>query len=275
MKRRWLRRFDERGLKLVLAAFFFALAVPAGVLIAQAYSQLKWQAFRSTQVSAEELASRIDAALHMTMAAEDARSFGDYSFLVVEGDAAANFVQRSPLSAFPVVSAVPGVLGYFQVDAAGKLTTPLLPEEGVAAASYGITPADEAARAERVAQLRAVLATNELVRAREDPAPPPADVEQLRLDQDAGNAAVSSVQLGFDRLAAAEAPARAVAASSRDEFAGDARKGSREQTERAAPAPLSTVRSAAPAVLEERQKRVEETLVAEPAAPPPPEAEVA
>ena len=147
VKRRCARRFDERALKLVLAAFFLALAVPAGVLIAQAYSQLKWQAFRSTQVAAEELAARIDAALRAAIAAEDARSFGAYSFLVVEGDAAANFVQRSPLSAFPVESAVPGVLGYFQVDAAGRLTTPLLPEAGVDAASYGIAPAEEAARA--------------------------------------------------------------------------------------------------------------------------------
>ena len=147
MKRGVLRRFDERGLKLVLAAFFVALAVPAAALIAQAYSQLKYQAFRSTQVVAEELAGRIDATLRAAIATEDARSFGAYSFLVVEGDAAANFVQRSPLSQFPVVSAVPGVLGYFQVDAAGRLTTPLLPEAGVAAASYGITPAEQVARA--------------------------------------------------------------------------------------------------------------------------------
>ena len=42
---------------------------------------------------------------------------------------------------------MPGVLGYFQVDAAGRLTTPLLPEAGVAAASYGIAPDEEAARA--------------------------------------------------------------------------------------------------------------------------------
>ena len=98
MKRIALKRFDERSLKLVLALFFFALAIPAAVLIAQAYSQLKWQAFRSTQVAAEELAGRIDATLRTAVAAEDARSFGDYSFLVVEGDAAANFVQRSPLS---------------------------------------------------------------------------------------------------------------------------------------------------------------------------------
>ena len=199
----------------MLAAFFLALAVPAAVLIAQAYSQLKWQAFRSTQVAAEELAARIDATLRAAIAAEDARSFGDYSFLVVEGDAAANFVQRSPLSAFPVASAVPGVLGYFQVDAAGKLTTPLLPDAGVAAASYGITPAEEAARAERVAELRELLARNQLVRGQRDEARSSRagaraslESERPRLELDVATAAArrSSAQAGFDRLAGAEAP---------------------------------------------------------------------
>jgi signal transduction histidine kinase len=176
------KRFDERALKIVLAAFFLALAIPAGVLIAQAYDQLKWQVFRSTQVAAEELAARIDAQLRATMRTEDARSFGDYSFLVVEGDAAANFVQRSPLSTFPVDSALPGVLGWFQVDAAGNLTTPLLPESGVAAADYGITPAEQAARAERVAQLRDLLAQNQLVRTARDE---PAAVEEPTLEREA------------------------------------------------------------------------------------------
>ena len=168
--RTWRKRFDERGLPWLFAAFFLALAVPAALLVAQAYGQLKWEALRTTQLAAEELAARIDAQLTTAIATEDARSFGDYSFLVVAGDAAANFVQRSPLSAFPVTSGVPGVLGYFQVDAAGKLTTPLLPGSEVAPASYGIGAEEQAARAARVAELRAVLAQNHLVRAARDEA---------------------------------------------------------------------------------------------------------
>jgi hypothetical protein len=39
------KRFDERALKIVLAAFFLALAIPAGVLIAQAYDQLNGKRF--------------------------------------------------------------------------------------------------------------------------------------------------------------------------------------------------------------------------------------
>ena len=211
------RRFDERALALVLAAFFLALAVPAGILIAQAYGQLKWQAFRSVQIGAEELAARIDAALRVMVGVEDARPFGAYSFLVVEGDVDANFVQRSPLSMFPVDSALPGVLGWFQVDAAGNLTTPLLPAAGVRAAAYGILPAEEAE--------------------------PPSSI---------------SAQAGFDRLAA-EAP-EAGGAPPPAATAAELRTTIRETTARM---PRFSDESAIAA--EERQKRVEQALVAEPA----------
>jgi two-component system phosphate regulon sensor histidine kinase PhoR len=265
MKPRARRRFDERALKLTLAAFFVALAVPAGILIAQAYSQLKWQAFRSSQVAAEELAARIDAALRTATAAEDARSFGDYSFLVVEGDAAANFVQRSPLSEFPVTGAVPGVLGWFQIDAGGNLTTPLLPRSGVAAADYGITPAEEAARAERVTLLREVLASNELVRAvrsERDAAPAAAleQVQQFRLGIDAEPPAappsVVAPQAGFDRLVAEAVQSGAGAAPS-SRAANDASASEEIVVTGARRRGISA---------EERQGRVEQSLVAEPAA---------
>lgn len=272
------KRFDERSLRVVLAAFFVALAAPAGVLIAQAYGQLKWQAFRSSEIAAEELAARIDAALAAAIAEEDARSFGAYSFLVAEGDAAANFVQRSPLSAFPVESAVPGVLGYFQVDSDGRLTTPLLPEAGVSAASYGIAAADEAARAARVAELRDVLARNQLVRGtREEAAAAPAERERFEADALRSAPPGPSLQANFDRLAAdAPAPLASVSAA-----ANDAAADLREQSSARGDAPPAEARAVpvqgltSPAArrlalpAEERQKRVEETLVVEPAAPPP------
>jgi signal transduction histidine kinase len=292
MRRFKPKRFDERALKIVLAAFFFALAVPAGILIAQAYDQLKWQTFRSTQVAAEELAARIDADLRLTIGVEEGRSFAAYSFLVVEGDEAANFVQRSPLSMFPVNSALPGVLGWFQVDAAGNLTTPLLPAPGVDAADYGITPAEQAARTERVAQLRALLAQNQLVRAARDEAPAArgqpareraepdqaekvaaAAGERRQVELDASPAAsppVPSAQAAFDRLAE-ETTQASGAAESFDENTG-ARAALDSVLRR------SDERNTA---AQERQKRVEQALVAEPvdafadANDSPPKAEVA
>ncbi len=131
-----LTGLDHKGLRRWLALFFVALAVPTAILIHQAYSQLKWEAFHQHQVLAEELAARIDAQYAQLIDAEEARSFSDYSFLVVAGDPAASFVQRSPLSAYPVPIGLPGLIGYFQVDSRGGFTTPLLPQSGVGPDEY-------------------------------------------------------------------------------------------------------------------------------------------
>jgi len=71
---KWFRKLDERRLGILLGAFFLALAIPAAVLIAQAYGQLKWEAFRRNQLLAEDLAARVDAGLRAEVAAEEARS---------------------------------------------------------------------------------------------------------------------------------------------------------------------------------------------------------
>lgn len=262
----WFERLDERGLRLLFGAFFLALAVPAAALVAQAYGQLKWEAFRGTQLVAEELAARIDAGLRAAIATEDARSFGDWSFLVVEGDAAANFVQRSPLSAFPVTSAVPGVLGYFQVDAAGRLTTPLLPDEGVAAGSYGIGPDEEAARAARVAELGDILAQNRLVRALREEAPPAATAPQRRaLSVDVADAA-ASVAERRDFSAEAEQAALGAAAPAAAPAVPDAQAGFDRVANAAVPVPEAPQAGARAQVADERQKRVEQSFVPVPEA---------
>jgi hypothetical protein len=133
-----IRSFDKGRLRKLLALFFLALAVPTAVLVWQAYSQLKWEAFHQHRGVAEELTRRIDARLNDMIDTADARSFADYTFLVVSGDPSANFVQHSPLSTYPAVQDLPGVLGYFQVDTEGVFSTPLLPSEGTQAANLGI-----------------------------------------------------------------------------------------------------------------------------------------
>ena len=56
-----LAGLDPKRLRRWLLLFFLALAIPTGVLVRQAYSQLKWEAFHQHQVLAQELALRIDA----------------------------------------------------------------------------------------------------------------------------------------------------------------------------------------------------------------------
>ena len=154
---------DRRRLRVALAVFFLALAVPSVVLVQQAYGQLKWEAFHQHRALAEELATRIDTRLVTLVRVEEARSFADYAFLTVAGDPAANLLQRSPLAAWPVPSQVPGLVGHFQVDSDGRLSSPLLPAAG--AGPTGVSAPEFAQRRQRVAFIEQVLAVNRLVQA--------------------------------------------------------------------------------------------------------------
>jgi len=163
----FLKRSDGRSLKVLLAVFFLALAVPTAILIWQAYGQLKWEAYYQYRGMAEELTQRIDESLRERIIEAERRSFADYSFLVLAGNPSANFLQRSPLAAYPVDAGPPGVIGYFQVDAQGDFSTPLLPPEGTDPASVGIDADEYAKRRELANRLRDILRDNRLVRYQE------------------------------------------------------------------------------------------------------------
>ena len=151
---KWLRRW--------LVLFFLALAVPAAVLIQQAYSELKWEAFHRYRVQAEELATRIDKRYLQLMKVEEARPFTDFSFLNVLGDTTTNFLQRSVLTAYPVKSDIPGLIGYFQVDAEGLFSTPLLPAQQGEAITYGVPESEYRQRLELSRQIQQILSSNRL-----------------------------------------------------------------------------------------------------------------
>jgi signal transduction histidine kinase len=162
-----LTGLGRKTLGLWLLMFFLALAIPTAVLIRQAYSELKWEAFHQHRVMAEELSVRINGRFSELVSDEEARSFSDYAFLNVAGDPSANFLQRSPLSAYPLTSTIPGLIGYFQVDAQGVFSTPLLPplEEGTMA--YGISARERQQRLVLQNRIQQILSENRLVRSGE------------------------------------------------------------------------------------------------------------
>ncbi|MDH3560302.1 MAG: HAMP domain-containing histidine kinase [Gammaproteobacteria bacterium] len=159
-----LTGLNRNRLRRWLAVFFLALAIPTGILVYQAYSQLKWEAFHQHRVLAEELAARIDNRYRQLLNEEETRSFSDYAFLVIAGDPSASFVQRSPLSDYPVSTAIPGLIGHFQVDAAGAFSTPLLPQPGVEPAAYGISADELDRRLALAGRMQQILSRNRLVR---------------------------------------------------------------------------------------------------------------
>ena len=148
-------------LKFLLLFFFVALALPTSILVYQAYGQLKWEAFHQHQQLARELSLRIDVRFAELIEREENRPFTDYEFLNVAGNAQSAFLQRSPLSQFPLETDIPGLIGYFQVDTQGQLQTPMVPLSN--AADYGIDADELRQRLEQHSNLRDILGKNRLV----------------------------------------------------------------------------------------------------------------
>ena len=157
---------NTRRLKTLLLLLFVALAIPTGVLVFQAYGQLKWEAFHQHQQLAREFSLLIDRQFKELLQREENRTFTDYAFLNVTGSEGSNFLQRSPLSGFPLDSQVPGILGYFQVDSEGQLATPTVPQ--ASDSSYGIAAPELRQRVALENQIREILSENRLVKKTDD-----------------------------------------------------------------------------------------------------------
>ncbi len=154
---------NRRRLRLWSMLFFVSLALPSALLVYKAFDQLKWEAFHRHQLQAEEIAIRIDQRFDALIRREDARTFTDFGFLTLVGDPSAEFLQRSPLADLPAESDLPGLIGYFQVDADGVFTTPLLPRVGTNPSAVGVPSAELAERRALQQQIESILASNRLV----------------------------------------------------------------------------------------------------------------
>ena len=163
MKAKLSPQLDNRRLRRWLALFFLALLIPSAVLVYQAYDQLKWEAFHLHSNLAEELANRIDNRLLQLIRDEEQRPFTAYAFLNIAGDKTSNFLQRSPLSAFPVQSEVNGIIGYFQLDPREQFSTPLLPPDTHDLQRYGISDDEYSQRLALQNQLYTILSQNKLI----------------------------------------------------------------------------------------------------------------
>jgi signal transduction histidine kinase len=232
LSRKLRKGSEQRRLRLLLSLFFAALVLPTGVLVQQAYSQLKWEAFHQQRQNAEVIVSQIDRRLVKLIEAEESRSFADYSFLVLAGAPAANFLQRSRLSDYPLSSGIPGLMGYFQIDADGVFSTPLLPAQGEQANAYGIADNDYQQRLALQNQLRDVLSQNQLVRrqparlsSKKTADQLPADAPQIATEQVdssemdfAGGGSVATASERFDDKVTLEETPTVVGQSAFDEL---------------------------------------------------------
>lgn len=274
MNRRSVTGLDRRGLRLWLGLFFLLLALPAALLVQQAYSQLKWEVFHQYQTLAAELTARIDGRLNEWIDAEENRPEVDYGFLLATGEGG-DIPQRSPLSGYPVAGGLPGLIGHFQIDADGLFTTPLLPGPDADPARYGLSDSELAERRRVRQRLLDILGRNQLVAAASsEPEPEPATVRRERSDRDDAMAdAEESAELsGISASPPAQQAFDQLADVARSRAPEPGRLGRVEdlqlESRYALPAEKSSQRQFAPGPPTEDETPVAEPLAA-PAAPPP------
>lgn len=193
-----------RRLRWLLAALFIAIAVPSALLVRTTWLQLRFEALHQARAQAQALGDDIDEALQRLVDVEERRTATDYGYTKIGGalDAASNLVERSPLARFPVQSDWPGLLGWFQVDAQGRFSTPFLPEDAAGGAPVPVEANQRDDRSALAAQLRAILEANRLL----------AEVSGGKRDKTEVQVAAKQVsQQAFDALASRQQLGNAVA----------------------------------------------------------------
>src|SRR5215475_6877738 len=140
---RWLRHTPARAqfrpgtrgqatrrLRLLLCVSLLCVALPLTLLLCRVYQYLAQEVFYQYRSAAEEVVKQVNQRLADILQGEELRPFDEYSFLKVTANPLFknSAIIASPLSELPPQSAVPGVIGYFQINPDGSLNSPVLPD---------------------------------------------------------------------------------------------------------------------------------------------------
>jgi len=106
------------------------VALPLTLLLNRAYQYLAQEVFYQYLSAAEEVVKQVNQRLADILQGEELRPFDEYSFLKVTANPLFknSAIIASPLSELPPQSAVPGVIGYFQINPDGTFNPPVLPD---------------------------------------------------------------------------------------------------------------------------------------------------
>ena len=154
---------NRKGLKWLFLAFFLALVIPSLMLSWKAFDQLRWESLINYQEEAASLTRQINEQLTTAIEKEESRADADYEFFRVSGDPSLGYLQPSELSKYPVESDLQGVIGYFQVDANGQFSSPLIPEKDVNVPQFRLAENEKIVRKQLVHHIRSILQENQLV----------------------------------------------------------------------------------------------------------------
>lgn len=140
---------EQSKLRVLLFTLWLLLLLPTLFLGYQTYQRLQFEALHQYRTLAETLTDGIATSLGLAMQQESARRPAEYKFALGEA--------RSPLASLTPTSGLPGILGYFQVDAQGELSSPVMP---VGAQRVGVSIEELALRQLKLVSLENALLLN-------------------------------------------------------------------------------------------------------------------
>ena len=115
-------------LKIYLAIFFIALAIPITVLLNGSYDQLQSERILATRDKAGIILKSINRTIAQDLKRESIRSYSEYRFLMAIEVLGGEGLALSPLAEFPAKSSFVGLLGHFQIEPDGEVRTPFVPD---------------------------------------------------------------------------------------------------------------------------------------------------
>ena len=154
---------SKRSLKIIMALLALFLIIPILFLLRQTYSQLEREAFYVQRDNAESLTLQIDQRAYEIIRLEEERKFEDYSFLYLGQGQQTGYLRLSPLANIPPITAIPGVIGYFQIEPDGSMSSPILPEEVIDARNYGISREEYSKRIELIERMKSILTSSQFL----------------------------------------------------------------------------------------------------------------
>ena len=114
--------------RLIFVAIFIIIAIPVIMLLSHSYAQLQTSSLFGYKEHAFSVLQNLNKNITADLAIEDRRSYADYRFIRSVPVFGGEEITMSELAEFPLRSHYVGLVGHFQLDPAGNLSTPVLPD---------------------------------------------------------------------------------------------------------------------------------------------------
>ncbi|MBQ7080277.1 MAG: HAMP domain-containing histidine kinase [Fibrobacter sp.] len=114
--------------RLIFVAIFIIIAIPVIMLLSHSYAQLQTSSLFGYKEHAFSVLQNLNKNITADLAIEDRRSYADYRFIRSVPVFGGEEITMSELAEFPQRSHYIGLIGHFQIDPSGNLSTPVLPD---------------------------------------------------------------------------------------------------------------------------------------------------